>query len=80
MESTVIVAAVSFLGTLIGTVGGIVTSAKLTNYRLEQLEKKVDGFSKTAEKMPVIEEKISGIGRRISKLESSAITGYFDGC
>ena len=40
---------------------------------------KIDN-SKTVEKMPVIEEKISGIGRRISKLESSAITGYFDGC
>ena len=80
MESTVIVAIVSFLGTFVGSVGGIITSAKLTNYRLEQLEKKVDTFSKTTEKVPVMEEKINGIKRRISKLENSAMIGYFDGC
>lgn len=41
MEATVIVGILSFLATLLGTFGGIVTSSKLTTYRIEQLEKKV---------------------------------------
>lgn len=80
MDSTIVVALISFLGTLAGTVGGIIASAKLTNYRLEQLEKKVDGFSKTATRLPVIEERINTINRRISKIESSSQVGYFEGC
>lgn len=35
-----IVALLSFVGTLLGSLADIVTSAKLTNYRIEQLEKK----------------------------------------
>ena len=42
MDSTIIVALISLLGTLTGSLGGIVVSSKLTNYRIEQLEKKVD--------------------------------------
>ena len=42
MDNTVIVALISLLGTLVGSLGGIMVSTKLTNYRLEQLEKKVE--------------------------------------
>ena len=69
MDNTVMVAVVSFLGTLIGTVGGIVASAKLTDYRLSQLEKKLEGISAVVGKIPVIEEKQKTADRRISKLE-----------
>ena len=57
MESTVIVALISFGGTLLGTAGGIVASAKLTEYRLTQLEKKLEAVSAVAAKLPVVEEK-----------------------
>ena len=82
MENTVIVSIISFAGTLIGTAGGIIASGKLTQYRLEQLEKKVDTQNKTAAKIPVIEERLKGLDRRISKIESDgyASTGYYDGC
>ena len=40
-----------FLGTIIGTFAGIMTSTKLTNYRLEQLEKKVDKHNNLVERM-----------------------------
>ncbi len=69
MESTVIVALISFAGTLIGTAGGIMTSAKLTNYRLAQLEKKLEKVSTMADKIPIMEEKIKNTDRRILKLE-----------
>lgn len=42
MDNTLVVALISFAGTLTGTFGGIITSNKLTNYRIEQLEKKVE--------------------------------------
>ncbi|MBE6749899.1 MAG: hypothetical protein E7560_01885 [Ruminococcaceae bacterium] len=76
MDSTVIVAAISFVGTLIGTAGGIIASGKLTQYRLEQLEKKVDLQSKTASRIPVIEEKIVNINRRIHLLENEQVSDY----
>lgn len=73
MNSTVIVAVISFLGTLIGTAGGIITSAKLTEYRLSQLEKKVDSHSEATKNLPVIEERITNMGRRIYRLERSIL-------
>lgn len=69
MYSTVVVAIISFAGTLIGTAGGIIASSKLTNYRLEQLEKKVDAHNKVAARLPVIEERLKNTDRRILRLE-----------
>ena len=42
MSEVVIVAILSLLGTLMGSLAGILTANKLTNYRIEQLEKKVE--------------------------------------
>lgn len=60
---------ISFLGTLIGTFGGIITSAKLTNYRIEQLEKKVEKHNNFATRIPVIEEQLKTSNHRLSDLE-----------
>ena len=79
MNSTVIVAIISFLGTLLGTVGGIVTSSKLTNYRLEQLEKKVDAHNSATARLPVIEEKIKNTDRRVLNLERSYANREYNG-
>ena len=69
MSETVIVALIAFVGTLLGTFGGIVTSSKLTSYRIEQLEKKVDKHNNFAARMPVVEEQIKVINHRIEDLE-----------
>ena len=63
------VALVSVLGTILGSFGGILTSSKLTSYRLEKLEQKVDKHNNFAERMPVIEEQIKVINHRIDDLE-----------
>lgn len=65
MIETVIVALISFAGTALGTFSG----AKLTGYRIEQLEKKVDKHNHFAERMPVVEEQIKVINHRIDDLE-----------
>lgn len=57
--TTIILGILSFLGTVIGTFAGIITSAKLTNYRLEQLEKKVDKHNSLVERMYKVEERVS---------------------
>ena len=63
--ATVIVGALSFGGTVLGSWSGM----KLMSYRIEQLEKKVDKHNNFAERMPVVEEQIKVINHRIEDLE-----------
>ena len=59
MNETVVVGLLSLIGSLAGTVGGIVAASKLTNYRIEQLEKKVDKHNNVVERIAVVEVKLS---------------------
>lgn len=65
----IIVALIALLGTLGGSLGGILVSSKMTNYRLAQLENKVAEHNNFARRMPVIEEQIKVINHRIEDLE-----------
>ncbi len=65
----IIVALIALLGTMLGTFGGILTSSKLTNYRIEQLEKKVDKHNSFAERIPLIEAEIEELRLKIDNLE-----------
>ncbi|MGN0677098.1 MAG: hypothetical protein ACI4K5_05075 [Ruminococcus sp.] len=69
MSETIIVALISLVGTLAGSLGGILVSSKMTNYRIEQLEKKVDKHNNFAEKIPIINEQIKVINHRLEDLE-----------
>lgn len=80
MEDTIAVALISFAGTLIGTFGGIITANKLTNYRISQLEKKVEKHNSVVERVyqlekgeAVIEEEIKVANHRIADLENNDI-------
>ena len=80
MGDTIAVALISFAGTLIGTFGGIITSNKLTNYRIAQLEKKVEKHNSVIERVyqlekgeAVIEEEIKVANHRIADLENNNI-------
>ena len=48
--TAIIVAALSLVGTLGGSLGGVLVSSKLTLYRIEQLEKKVQAHNGLVEK------------------------------
>ena len=61
----ILVAGLSFLGTCVGSWGGL----KLMSYRIEQLEKKVEKHNNFAGRMPVVEEQIKDIKHRIEDLE-----------
>ena len=69
MDTTLVVALISLIGTLGGSLGGIVVSSKLTAYRIQQLENKVAEHNNLARRMPVIEEQIKVINHRIGDLE-----------
>lgn len=69
MTSELWVAIFALVGTIIGTLGGIVASAKLTSYRIQQLEKKVDEHNNYARRLPVVEEQIKVANHRIEDLE-----------
>lgn len=69
MDSSIIVAVISLIGTLGGSLGGILVSSKLTAYRIQQLENKVAEHNNFARRMPVVEEQIKVINHRIEDLE-----------
>ena len=56
MSETIIVALLSLLGTILGAFGGILTASKLTNYRIEQLEKKVEKHNHVIERVYELEK------------------------
>lgn len=64
MTETVIVSLISLVGTLGGTLGGILVSNKLTNFRIEQLEKKVEKHNSVIERTYTIEQNIAVLENR----------------
>ena len=76
MPAEVITAALSLVGTLVGTLGGIALSSNLTNFRIEQLEKKVEKHNnlitrtyKLEQEFAVMDEKVKVANHRIDDLE-----------
>jgi len=76
MTDTVIVGLLSLAGTLGGSMLGIMAANKLTNYRIEQLEKQVEKHNSVIERVykleqadAVEEEEIKVINHRINDLE-----------
>ena len=66
------VAVLSLIGTMGGTFGGIMVSSKLTNYRIEQLEKKVEKHNSVMERTGILEEKIKVVNHMLEDLEREA--------
>lgn len=76
MDSTVISAILALIGSLVGTFAGIITSSKLTEYRIKELEKKQDKHNaviertyKLEERMELVEERQKVANHRITDLE-----------
>lgn len=80
MPAEVITAALSLMGTLVGTLGGIALSSNLTNYRIEQLEKKVEKHNnlitrtyKLEQDFAVMDERVRVANHRIEDLEKEEV-------
>ena len=59
MSDTVLVAIIGLAGSGIGSLIGVIASSKLTQYRIEQLEKKVDKHNNLVERMYNLEERVA---------------------
>ncbi len=76
IPTDIMVALIGLAGSAFGAFIGVLASAKLTNYRIEQLEKKVDKHNtviertyKLEETQAVIQEQIKVANHRIGDLE-----------
>ena len=63
------VAGLSLLGTGVGSLTGIMVSNKLTNYRIEKLEEKVEKHNNLVERMVKVETNQKNQDYRIKVLE-----------
>ncbi len=70
MNPEVIVSFITLLGSALGTFAGIAVNSKLTNYRIEQLERKVDKHNNVIERTVKLEERIGAIDYRLKEIES----------
>ena len=70
MDSTIVIAVISFLGTCVGSVGGILTANKLVEYRLKQLEKKVELHNNAVERLFVAEGRIEELQHDMKDIKS----------
>lgn len=76
MTAEMIVAILSGVGTLLGSIGGILASNRLTTYRIKQLEEKVDRHNQVIDRVyqlerqgAVVDEEIKVVNHRIKDLE-----------
>lgn len=79
MEMEYLPQLISVLGSAIGTFAGIMVNSRLMNFRIEQLEKKVDKHNKVIDRVyelekrdAVVEEEIKVANHRINDLEHLA--------
>ena len=68
MNPEVLVAICSLIGTLVGSLAGIMTANKLTTYRIEQLEEKVKKHNNLVERMIVVEQSTKSAHHRLDEL------------
>lgn len=71
MTEAIIVAILALIGTLVGTFGGIVTANKLTTYRIEQLEKRVEKHNNVIERVFKLEKQVA-----VDEEEIEHLKGY----
>lgn len=66
MSDGVLIALLSLVGTIVGSFAGILVANKLSNYRIEQLEKKLDKYADRQEEYQ----------ERLVKVEESAKSAH----
>lgn len=78
MATEIIIALITLAGSAVGTLGGIVINSRMSNYRIEQLEKKVDKHNNLIERTyaieqhnAVVDEEIKVANHRIDDLENA---------
>lgn len=71
MPTEIVVAIISFVGTLIGTLGGILISNRLTTYRIEKLEEKVNKHNNLIERTYKLEGRMNEAEHDVQMLQDN---------
>ncbi len=69
MSQEIVVALLAFLGTCVGTLGGILAASRLVNYRIEQLEKKVEKHNTVVERTYKLEGEVRELQHEMKDLK-----------
>lgn len=73
MDASVLVAIIALIGTITGSISGIMIANRLSNYRIEQLEIKLDKYitnqDKLKEKVLVLEQTVLTITDKIEDMD-----------
>ncbi len=69
MSNDIMVALISLAGSALGVIAGIIGANKLTDFRLDKIEKKVDELDKKIDNFTNLSERIAVIETRITELE-----------
>jgi len=72
MNEAIIVALLGFAGTLLGSLFGVLTAQKLTQYRLSQLEEKVNRHNNLIERTFKLEGRMDEAEHDIRDLKAAA--------
>ena len=75
MEPEIVVAICSLVGTLVGSLAGILTANKLTTFRIEQLEEKVKKHNNLVERMVAVEQSTKSAHHRIDEIIEKEMEG-----
>ena len=75
MDNTIIVALIGLAGSGLGAFGGVMASARLTQYRLKKLEEKVDKHNSVIERTFKLEGRMTEVEHDI--LKCSPCQGQF---
>ena len=72
MSETIVVAILSLIGTALGSGLSILAAHKLTNYKIDELQKKVEKHNNLIERTFRLEERETVLETRIAQLEKGA--------
>ena len=61
---------IPLIGTAIGSIAGIITSARMTTYKIEQIEKKIDDYATVKERIAILEKEDATQWKRIDELKN----------
>ena len=70
MNETVIVALIGCLGSVLGSLLGIIATSKLTQYRLGQLEEKVNKHNSIVERTYTLEGRVTELEHDVRDLKA----------
>lgn len=67
MSSEILIALLSFAGTCLGSITAVLTANKLVNYRISELEKKVDKHNQVLDRVAVNEADMEALRQSIKE-------------